>query len=438
MPPNSPTIAYLTAGAAGMYCGSCLHDNTLARELHRMGVDVHLIPAYTPIRTDEENAAIDRVFFGGINVYLEQKVPLFRYLPSWLTSWLDRPGVLRWATSGGIETDARQLGAMTVSMLRGRHGHQRKELKKLVRWLGRELKPDLIVLTNSMLSGCLPDIKDALGVPALVNLQGDDVFLDSLVEPFRSQIMDLIQGLMRQADGFLVNSQYYAQHMAAYLDIPSDKIHQVPLGIDVTGFPTPLDTLPALDNRPPTIGYLARLTPTKGLHLLVDAVIHLHRQLGHKNIRLHLAGWLGKSDRAYAEEQFDKLRAAGLEGAYSYAGTIDRAEKVEFLRGLDVLSVPTTYREPKGLYVLEALAAGVPVVQPDHGAFPELLAATGGGRLVPPDDPVALADTLAQLLADPAECRALGQAGQETVWRDFDAPTMARQTWEVYRRFLTA
>jgi glycosyltransferase involved in cell wall biosynthesis len=432
MSQSSPKIAYVTAGAAGMYCGSCLHDNTLARELHRMDVDIQLIPTYTPIRTDEENVAIDRVFLGGINVYLEQFFPPFRYLPSWLTSWLDRPGVLRWATSQGIETDARRLGAMTVSMLRGRDGYQRKEVRKLAAWIAHDLQPDLVVLTNTLLAGCVPALKAARDVSVLINLQGDDVFLDALVEPYRSESLPLLRRLLKEADGFLVNSQYYAAHMAAYLDIPPDRIHRVPLGVDVGDFTQAFDDAPATEVRPPTIGYLARLAPAKGLHLAVDAFIQLRGQPGLADARLHLAGWLGKSDREYAEEQFRKLRDQGLGDAFVYAGSVDRRQKIEFLRGIDVLSVPTTYQEPKGLYVLESLAAGVPVVQPEHGAFPEMLAATGGGRLTPPNDSAALAHEIGRLLADPVVCQELGQTGRAAVLQQFNARKMAEQTLAVY------
>ena len=139
MPPTSRPeplrIAYLTAGAAGMYCGSCLHDNTLARELIRQGVDVQLVPLYTPIQTDEQDVTIDQVFFGGMNVYLQQHVGLFRRLPKWLDRVLDRPGLLRWIGSRGMETSAEQLGELTVSMLRGSAGFQRKEVQRLCQWL---------------------------------------------------------------------------------------------------------------------------------------------------------------------------------------------------------------------------------------------------------------------------------------------------------------
>src|SRR5205085_7765929 len=88
-PPGSPLkIAYLTAGAAGMICGSCLHDNTLARALLTLGNDVQLIPLYTPIRTDEENVSAGRIYYGGINMYLQQRWPLFRWLPTWFACWM--------------------------------------------------------------------------------------------------------------------------------------------------------------------------------------------------------------------------------------------------------------------------------------------------------------------------------------------------------------
>ena len=72
-------IAYIAAGAAGMYCGTCIHDNTLVAIIQKKGHDIALIPTYTPLRTDEENVSLNRVFYGGVNVYLQQKLALFAY-----------------------------------------------------------------------------------------------------------------------------------------------------------------------------------------------------------------------------------------------------------------------------------------------------------------------------------------------------------------------
>jgi glycosyltransferase involved in cell wall biosynthesis len=430
-------IAYLTAGAAGMYCGSCLHDNTLAAALVRLGVDIQLIPTYTPIRTDEQDVSADFVFFGGINVYLQQKSALFRWLPSALDRVLDRPWLLRRATARSTAIDPKFLGDLAVSMLRGEHGYQRKEVRRLCRYLASDVRPNLIVLTNMLIGGCIPELKRTLGVPVLVTLQGDDAFLEYLPEPHKARCFEQIRRLVRDVDGFLVHSRYYAEFMTGYFGIPPDKLHIVPLGIDTRDFAEQESAAEAgvASSCPPTIGYLARLASEKGLHELADAFIELRRKPGLDNVRLRIAGWLGEQNRAYAESQFDKLRAAGLGDAFQYVGEVDRQGKREFLRSLDVLSVPTTQREPKGLFVLESLAAGVPVVLPDHGAFPELIASTGGGCLTPPNDPSALAATLADLLQDVARLRCYAEAGGQAVHRQRNAAAMAQATLDVFHQY---
>ena len=320
---ENPRIAYLTAGAAGMYCGSCLHDNTLAAALQRIGVDAQLLPACTPIRTDEADVTVDRIFFGGINVYLQQKSRLFRLLPRWLFRWLDGRRLLRWATSRGIETDPRMLGELTVSMLRGKTGNQRKEVDSLVHYLAHDARPHLVVLTNMLVAGFVPRLKERMPDTAvLVTLQGDDLFLDGLTEPFRGQTFAEIRRIAESVDGFLAHTQYYADYMAEYLQIDRSSIHRAPLGIDVRGFPRPVagndaeqpppESLvpPEPRDSPPVIGYLARLDPPKGLHVLVDAFLQLRKRPGLTDARLKIAGWLGPTQRAYAEEQFARLRAA--------------------------------------------------------------------------------------------------------------------------------
>jgi glycosyltransferase involved in cell wall biosynthesis len=423
-------IVYLTAGAAGMYCGSCLHDNTLAAALTRLGVDVQLVPTYTPIRTDEQDVSVDRVFLGGINVYLQQKFRLFRSLPAWLDRVLSQPWLLRWATSQAADISPAALGALTVSMLQGMHGFQRKEVRQLCRWLATTVRPNFVVLTNLLIGGCLPEIKRTLKVPLLVTLQGDDLFLESLPEPFQARALAEVRRLAAVADGFLVHSRYYADFMADYLKIKPQKLHLVPLGIDTRDFREVAETG---IRTVPTVGYLARLTPEKGLHLLIEAFLKLRTLPGTEQARLLIAGWLGKSQHVYAESLFAKLRSAGLGDAYHYQGSVDRPGKIAFLRQLDVLSVPTTYRDPKGLFVLEALAAGVPVVQPAHGAFPELLAATGGGVLTTPGDPAALAEALHELLTDHALRRQLGEAGRQAVHQRLNAESTARATLAVFQ-----
>ena len=402
-------IAYITAGAAGMYCGSCIHDNTLASALQKRGVEVALVPTYTPLRTDEPDVSIDHVFYGGINVYLQQKMWLFRHTPWILDRVFDRPALLNGLSRFSGSTRAEDLGALTVSMLEGEEGRQKKELTKLIRWLKDAYRPDIVQLTNSMFLGLARQIKNALDVPVLCAVQGEEIFLEGLIEPYRSQALRHLKERAVDVDGFVAPCRYYADFMATYLNVSADQFHVVKLGLNLQGHGEGLDPS---SEAPFVVGYLARICPEKGLHLLADAFYRLTQQSGRGKVRLQVAGYLGKGDRPYFEEIRKQIDAWGLADAFEYRGEVSRAQKIRFLNGLHVLSVPTPYREPKGLFVLEALANGVPVVQPKHGAFPELIEATGGGILVEPDSPDALAAGLLQLMNDPESRDKLGRKGK--------------------------
>ena len=426
-------VVYLTAGAAGMICGSCLHDNTLARALTHAGVDIELVPTYTPIRTDEPDASGSRVFLGGLNVYFDQKIPGFAWLPNWLTGWLDRPGLLRWATSFGIQTDARDLGALTVSLLRGSRGRQRREVERLVAWLASRPRCDVVHFSNLMIGGCIPRLKERLGCKVVVTLQGDDIFLNELPPPFREQAEAEMRRLVADVDRFVVNCRFYGESMGRRFAIPPDKLEVQPLTIDTADF---AGERPMRGGPERVIGYLARLAPEKGLAVLVDAFLALRSRPNTEHVRLRIAGWMGEHRRAFVDEQKTKVKAAGLEDSVEFLGEVDRRGKVEFLRGLDLLSVPATYDEPKGLYVLEALAAGTPYVQPAHGAFPEIHERLGGGLLVAPHDPARLADGWEQLLRDDLRRETLGRDGQTAVRRLASSAYLTERMLETYAAIL--
>lgn len=420
-------VVYLTAGAGGMYCGSCLNDNTLAKSLVRLGVDVQLVPTYTPITTDEDNLSIDKVFFGGINVFLQQKFPPLRWLPANFDRFLNNPMLIRWATRKDVQSDPRLLGEMTVSMLKASAGFQRKEVRRLMSYLVAA-RPQVVNFTNTLISGCVPEIRAKLKIPIVVTLQGDDIFLDYLPEPYRQQAIERIRQLSEFVDAYVVHSRYYGDCMSELLGIPANKISVVKLGIDADEFYESSRDRGEVKQ----IGYLARLTPEKGIHVLVDAFIELRKQ--RDDVQLQIAGWLGTEHRSFAEEQFNKLRLAGLQQHYTYHGVVDRKKKLEFLRGLHIFSVPTTYREPKGRFALEAMACGLPVVLPNHGAFPELLAEAECGVLFQPQDSRHLAEELNSLLDDPQRCATLGAAGRANVLECRSGESMARQTLDLYAR----
>jgi glycosyltransferase involved in cell wall biosynthesis len=426
---------YLTAGAAGMFCGSCMHDNALAAALQRIGVDAMLVPLYTPIRTDEGNVSIDRIFFSGVSVFLEQRFPLFRHLPAFVDRFLESPALLRWATSGSATMNYKDLGALAVSMLQGRHGFQRREVEKLAAWLAEE-RPDVVCLSNVLIAGSVPAIREKLPKAVIVaTLQGDDVFLDELPEPYQSQCVEQIRRLVPYIDGFIVHSEFYGRKMGERFAVSPEKLHVVPLGIDTREF-VAIERRPILPARPRKIGYLARLAPEKGLHLLVDAFIRLKRLPQTDDVELHVAGWLGDLRKDYASAQWKKLDAAGLAGQWKHHGELDRAAKLDFLRSLSLFSVPATFEEPKGLYALEAMALGLPVVLPDHGAFPEMLAALEGGRTFRANDADALAHALHDALADEDRLRRWSEDGRSAVLLRRNETAMAEETRALFERLL--
>jgi glycosyltransferase involved in cell wall biosynthesis len=422
-------ILLFTGGAGAMYCGSCLRDNALAAALLARGHEVILTPVYTPTRTDERNVSQAQVFFGGISVFLEQQVPLFRRTPRVFDRLWDAPSVIRLFTKRQIKVDPQSLGEMTVSMLRGEQGFQAKEIVKLLEWLHREPRFDVINLPYALLIGLAEPLKRELQVPICCTLQGEDLFLDGLGEPYRQQSMQLIRAASRHVDAFLPVSQYYLDYMPEYLGLRREKMYIVPLGINMQGFaprvPRRGDTF--------TIGYLARIAPEKGLHVLCEAYRELRRTPGVGRSRLIAAGYLAPQHQPYLDEIRTKMREWGLEQEFEYRGEVDRAQKTAFLQTLDLFSVPATYQEPKGMFLLEALANGVPVVQPRRGAFPEIVNNTGGGLLVEPDSPAALATAFLELWRDPEKAAALGAAGAEGVREHYDVSRMAEAAEQVYR-----
>jgi glycosyltransferase involved in cell wall biosynthesis len=417
-----------------MYCGSCLRDNALASALLARGHDVVLTPVYTPTRTDERNVSQGRVLFGGISVFLEQHAPVFRHTPRLVDRLLDAEWLIRMASKRQIKVDPKSLGELTVSMLRGEQGFQRKEIDKMLEWLAAERRFDVVNLPYTLLLGLAPPLRRALGVPICCTLQGEDLFLDGLGEPYRQQSLDLIRAASIHVDAFVPVSHYYADYMPGYLGVPAAKMRTIRLGINTDAYPARSPERAPGD--PFTIGYFARIAPEKGLHALAEAYRALRSRPGVGQSRLLAAGYLAPEHQGYLYEVKAKLAAWGLGNEFEYRGELDRAGKVAFLHSLDALSVPATYAEPKGLFLLEAMASGVPVVQPRRGAFPEILERSGGGLLVEPGAE-ALADGLLELWRNPARARALGAAGAAGVRAHYTVGRMAEEAEAVYASLVT-
>jgi glycosyltransferase involved in cell wall biosynthesis len=415
-------IVQLTAGTGSFYCGTCIRDNALVVELRRQGQDALLVPMYlAPMLDDPGALSASPRFFGGINVYLQQKLGLFRATPRWLDRLLDAPSLLRAAAGRAGMTSARELGEITLSMLQGEQGRQLKELQRLAAWLAAE-PPQVLCLSNLLLLGLARRLREHTGAAIICFLNGEDAFLDSLPSPYREQCWEECAARAGDVDRFLGVSGYYTRAMEQRLRLAPGHAQTLYPGILLEGY-SARDRGP----RPRALGYLARMIPGKGLFTLVEAYLALRRDGGYPDLKLRIAGSCTAADERHVREVRRRVAAAGLERELEVLPNLSREEKLSFLSSLTVFSVPATYGESFGLYLLEAMAAGVPVVQPRHAAFPELIEATGGGLLCEPDDPHSLAGAVRRVLDDEGLARQLGAAGRAAVYRGFSVERMATE-----------
>ena len=455
------TIVQITPGAGGMYCGNCFRDNALVAELRKLGHQVLMVPLYLPMTLDEEDQSRGTpIFFSGINVYLEQKSSFFRHAPGWLHRLLESPVLLRWAAGKAAKTRPDEVGDLTISMLRGEEGNQSRELDELIGWLKQHPPPDVICLSNALLVGLVRKLKQELRAPVVCMLQGEDYFLDSLPQTQRELAWKTLAERATEVDSFIAPSRYFAELMTKRLHLPADRVHVVFNGINLEGYqavePTPNPS--KAGNRPgvdehilpssegsgvgkatgtqssPVLGYFARMCREKGLDRLVEAFILLKRRDGTKDLKLRVGGGCGPSDEPFVTALRERLKTNGVLHDAEFHPNPDRKAKLELLRSLTVFCVPALYGEAFGLYVIEALASGVPVVQPRAASFPELIEATGGGVVYESGDVNALANTVEALLLNPSKLRALGEAGRKSAVRDFSARRMAENIARVFQQ----
>lgn len=427
-------IIYIATGAANMYCGSCMHDNALAAGMMAAGEDVTLFPLYTPMRLDEKSVGERQIFYGGIKAYLMQKYPRPFFGRDLLLRAAGSQAILRLMPRFdiGSAVDPVANAELTISMLKGESGNQRELLQEFVGWVKSTYKPDVIHITNALLIGVAREFKRSLQVPITCGLHGEDIFLEGMPQPYQDEAIALIRERAADVDRFLAISGYYGEMFSKWVGLDRSKIDVVYPGIALDDY---RDLTPdSSTSRPPTIGFFARFVPEKGLHLLVDAFISLTRSGEFPDLRLVAGGYVSRAYKTYIDGIHKKIKDNGLEDRVNLLGTLERADKLNFFRQIDVFSVPAPYREPKGISILEALAAGVPVVQPNHGAYPEWVNATQGGLLHRPHDSIDLAEKLATLLRDAELRKRLGQQGRAGVFEKFSSEKMAAGTLDAMRR----
>ncbi|WP_395753606.1 glycosyltransferase family 4 protein [Prosthecobacter sp.] len=416
-------ILHLTPGTGNFHCGSCLRDHALIKALRVRGHDALMAPLYLPLVTDREFGSQELpIQIGGISLFIQQKLTWFHKLPRFIHKWLNKPSHLRFASRFMGMTSPKVLGEMTLGALLGTDGRQWGEWRGLIEWTRTQGKFDIVSLSNSLLIGLAPSIEKELGVPVICSLQGEDSFLDTLPDPYREQCWQAMQRNARSVRLFISPSQFYADRMRQRLDLRADQITVLPNGIDTTAF-----TTSSPDPNWPTIGYFARMIHGKGLTTLVDAFIDLAKRGTVPRVKLRIGGAKTPADDKYVAGLQAKIDAAGLTKRVEWHPNITFKDKVHFFHDLTVFTVPATYGEAFGLYVIEAVSSGVPVIQPDHGAFPELIAATEGGLLCKPDDPKALADSLESLLNDDELREKFSKNGISKVRQEFSSTRMAER-----------
>ena len=411
------------------YCENCLRDAALVTAMRKLGHDVLMVPVYLPFQVDKNEAVGNApIFFGGVNVYLQQKSAFFRKTPAWFDRLFDSPRLLRWIGRRAEMTSARVLGEMTISMLRGEQGRQVKELDRLVKWLStQDNKPDVVCLSNILLAGLARRIKERLGVPVVCLLQDEDGFLDGLASPYSQQAWQIVAERSNDVDGFIAVSKYYAGIMRQTVGLGAERIGVAYVGISLDGY-----QLREAGPEAPVIGYLSRMCSDKGLDTLVDAFVSLKKNEKLRNARLRIAGGKRGDDEAFLNQLRQRLSTCGLIEDTEFLQDFGRDTKADFLQSLSVLSVPEKRPVAYGLYVIEALAAGVPVVEPASGAFPELLEMTGGGLLCEPNSAAALAKAMEPLLLDPDYARQLGKQGRDAVFEKFNIEQTAEEMVRIY------
>ena len=403
-----------------------MRDNSLARHLIKQGHEVTVLPAYLPHLLDEDRAVQQSpIFFGGVNVYLQHKFPFFRKTPRWMDQIFNSETLLRWLASKRGMTTPLQLGEITLSTLRAKDGPLAKEVNKVIDWFKEHGKPDVLLLSTVLLAGVGRAVREELGIPILSFLQGEDGFLDSLLPEFRKDAWDLIGADARALDGCISPSRFFTNLMGQRLSMVPQKTLPLSNGISLDGYPAE-----RVESCEPTIGFFARICPEKGLDLLIDAFIQLKQSDKYPELKLAVAGTLPQENESFLEEQKRKIIAADLDKFVVFRPNLSREEKIDFLAQLTLFCVPARLPEAFGIYVIESMAAGVPVVLPDHGSFPELVNETMGGSLYAKDEPSGLVNALNDLLSNTEQAKQFAEQGKAAVHEKYSNERLAKELVE--------
>ena len=396
-------LSILPGSGGSFYCQNCLRDTALAEALRARGHSVTLMPLYLPATASMPAPDEVPVFYGAVSLYLRHRFALLRRLPRAWFAPLDAWPVLRLAARFAGATSAGGLEDLTLSMLRGPDGRQADELRLVAEWvaaLPAAEKPDVIVLSNALLAGLAATLKQAARCPVVCWLQDEHVWTDAMEPQLRAAVLRVMAQDAAHIDRFIAVSADYAARLSAALALDPARVGVVFPGVDPSAY-----LRADVRRRPATIGFLSRLAPSEGFDRFVEAFIVLRRDPRFAGVRLSATGG-PCADRRFLKRQLARLAAAGLGEDVTVSPERFAGDRAGFLSELTLLSVPGGGTpEAFGYYALEAMAAGVPVVLPEQGAFPEIAAAAGCGTLLRDTRPEAFAQAWAELLTDPDHLR---------------------------------
>ncbi len=425
-------IAHIIPGSGGsFYCGNCLRDSKYVIALKDLGHQVIKVPLYLPIFDDAHDLDEVPVFYGAVNLYLKQQFPIFRHMPAFIEHALDSKGVLEMAARKAGSTRAKGLEEMTISMLLGEDGGQKDELERLVDWLADEAKPDVVHLSNALLLGLAHRIKERMNIPVVCSLQDEDVWVDVMPDHYCKEVWDLMSERGKVVDAFISVSGYYANEIHQKMTVLKEQMHVVHIGVD------PADYSPKnITEKEPVIGYISRMCEENGLAVLVDAFILLKQNQDFSAVKLKITGGKTGDDVHFIKEQKHKISKAGLDEMVFWVEEFEGEERQKFFDSVRLISVPVLNGEAFGLYMLEAMASGIPMVQPALGAFPEVIETSGGGVVYAENAPEQLAEALASLILDEEKLQEYSAAGLAGVKQHFDIHAQAKKMVKVYESVL--
>jgi len=422
-------ILHIIPGSGGsFYCGNCLRDSKYVDALRAQGHEVIKIPMYLPLFADEHDITDIPVFYGAVSIYLKQLYPVFRKAPEWFDKLLNSKPLLKLAAGFAGSTRAKGLEEMTVSMLLGEDGQQKEELNRMTDWITEHCKPDIIHLSNALLLGLTHKLREKIDVPVLCSLQDEDTWIDVMTPAFREKVWKLMEEKAADIDGFIAVSDYFREVMKKNMNIPDEKLYTVHIGVD----PKDYSYTPVAEKKR-NIGFISRMCYDNGLDILTDAFIELRKSKGFEDVNLVLTGGATGDDSQYIKDIRKKLKNNGLIDSVDFHEDFVGEGRREFFSKVSVVSVPVRNGEAFGIYLLESMASGVPVVQPSLGAFPEIISKAEGGLLYEPNSAVQLADTLTGLLSDPDMLKKLSIQGKQGVENYFDIARHSDEMIDVYK-----